>query len=151
MGHDVEEVDADGDEQVLERAGAIDVAKASAKVCVRLPGAKRRITKVWDVATTTNAIVALADELVDLEIERVVLEATSDYWRPFFYLLEARGLCVWLVNARDVKNVPGRPKTDKLDTIWLAKLNERGMLRPSFVPPGEIRELRDYTRLGPSS
>ncbi len=147
MGHDVEEVDADGDEQVLERAGAIDVAKASAKVCVRLPGAKRRITKVWDVATTTNAIVALADELVDLEIQRVVLEATSDYWRPFFYLLEARGLCVWLVNARDVKNVPGRPKTDKLDAIWLAKLNERGMLRPSFVPPGEIRELRDYTRL----
>ena len=99
------------------------------------------------MATTTNAIVALADELADLGIERVVLEATSDYWRPFFYLLEARGLCVWLVNARDVKNVPGRPKTDKLDAIWLAKLNERGMLRPSFVPPAEIRELRDYTRL----
>jgi len=147
MGHDVEEVDAEGDEQVLERAGAIDVAKASAKVCVRLPGAKRRITKVWDVGATTKAIVALADELAELEIERVVLEATSDYWRPFFYLLEARGLCVWLVNARDVKNVPGRPKTDKLDAIWLAKLNERGMLRPSFVPPREIRELRDYTRL----
>ena len=90
---------------------------------------------------------ALADELADLGIERVVLEATSDYWRPFFYLLEARGLVVWLVNARDVKNVPGRPKTDKLDSIWLAKLNERGMLRPSFVPPKEIRELRDYTRL----
>lgn len=117
----------------MERVGAIDVAKASAKVCVRLPGAKRRITRVWDEAATTNAI--------------VVLEATSDYWRPFFYLLEARGLCVWLVNARDVKNVPGRPKTDKLDAIWLAKLNERGMLRPSFVPPREIRELRDYTRL----
>jgi len=63
------------------------------------------------------------------------------------YLLEARGLVVWLVNARDVKNVPGRPKTDKLDSIWLARLNERGMLRPSFVPPAEIRELRDYTRL----
>ena len=147
MGHDVEEIDADGDEQVLERAGAIDVAKASAKVCVRLPGAKRRITRVWDVATTTNAIVGLADELAELRIERVVLEATSDYWRPFFYLLEARGLLVWLVNARDVKNVPGRPKTDKLDAIWLAKLNERGMLRPSFVPPAEIRQLRDYTRL----
>jgi transposase len=54
---------------------------------------------------------------------------------------------VWLVNARDVKNVPGRPKTDKLDAVWLAKLNERGMLRPSFVPPAEIRRLRDYTRL----
>jgi transposase len=89
----------------------------------------------------------LGDELAELGIERVVLEATSDYWRPFFYVLEARGLRVWLVNARDVKNVPGRPKTDKLDAIWLAKLNERGMLRPSFVPPREIRELRDYTRL----
>jgi transposase len=147
MGHDVEEVDAEWDEQVLERAGAIDVAKASAKVCVRLPGSKRRITKVWDVAATTSAIMGLGDELAELRIERVVLEATSDYWRPFFYLLEARGLCVWLVNARDVKNVPGRPKTDKLDSVWLAKLNERGMLRPSFVPPREIRQLRDYTRL----
>lgn len=148
MEGDIEEVDADiGDEGLLERVGAIDVAKASAKVCVRIPGAKRRITRVWDVAATTGAIMALADELAELRIERVVLEATSDYWRPYFYLLEARGLCVWLVNARDVKNVPGRPKTDKLDSIWLAKLNERGMLRPSFVPPKEIRELRDYTRL----
>lgn len=148
MEGNIEEVDADiGDEGLLERVGAIDVAKASAKVCVRIPGAKRRITRVWDVAATTNAIMALADELAELRIERVVLEATSDYWRPYFYILEARGLCVWLVNARDVKNVPGRPKTDKLDSIWLAKLNERGMLRRSFVPPREIRELRDYTRL----
>jgi transposase len=109
--------DAEWDEQVLERAGAVDVAKASAKVCVRLPGSKRRITRVWDVAATTRAIIDLADELVELRVERVVLEATSDYWRPFFYLLEARGLCVWLVNARDVKNVPGRPKTDLLTEL----------------------------------
>ena len=80
MGHDVEEIDAEWDEQVLERAGAIDVAKASAKVCVRLPGNKRRITRVWDVAATTRAIMDLGDELVALRIERVVLEATSDYW-----------------------------------------------------------------------
>jgi len=148
MEYDIEEVDADaGNEGLLERVGAIDVAKASAKVCVRIPGKSRRITRVWDVGATTGAIMALADELAELRIERVVLEATSDYWRPYFYILEARGICVWLVNARDVKNVPGRPKTDKLDSIWLAKLNERGMLRPSFVPPKEIRELRDYTRL----
>lgn len=147
MSKDVEEIDEDAKEELLERAAAIDVAKASGKVCVRIPGATRRITRVWDVAATTGAIMALADELAGLGIERVVLEATSDYWRPFFYLLEARGLCVWLVNARDVRNVPGRPKTDKLDAIWLCKLNERGMLRPSFVPPAEIRELRDYTRL----
>ena len=83
----------------------------------------------------------------DQGIERVVVESTSDYWRPFVYLLEARGLRVWLVNAREVKQVPGRPKTDKLDAVWLAKLNERGMLRPSLRPAGEIRRLRDYTRL----
>src|SRR5512132_3389601 len=67
--------------------------------------------------------------------------------RPYVYLLEARGLVVWLVNAHQVKHLPGRPKTDKLDAVWLAKLNERGMLRPSFVPPAETRQLRDYTRL----
>ncbi|MET7609467.1 IS110 family transposase, partial [Streptomyces avermitilis] len=65
---------------------------------------------------------------------------------PFFYLLEARGLDCWLVNARDVKNVPGRPKTDKLDAVWLAKLAERGMVRASFVPPKAVRHLRDFTR-----
>src|SRR6478735_4433085 len=68
-------------------------------------------------------------------------------WRIWFYVLEAAGLSVQLVNARDVKNVPGRPKTDKLDAVWLAKLTEKGLLRPSFVPPAPIRELRDYTRL----
>jgi transposase len=102
---------------------------------------------VWGVEATTNAIVELADQLAEERIERVVVESTSDYWRPFVYLLQARGLTVWLVNARDVKQVPGRPKTDKKDAVWLAKLNERGMLRPSFVPPVEIRRLRDYTRL----
>lgn len=147
MTGEVEEIEDHETEELLERAAAIDVAKASAKVCVRMAGRARRITKVWDVKATTRAIMALADELVELRVERVVVESTSDYWRPFFYLLEARGLCVWLVNARDVKNVPGRPKTDKLDAVWLAKLNERGMLRSSFVPPAEIRELRDYTRL----
>jgi transposase len=79
-------------------------------------------------------------------VTRVVMEATSDYWKAPFYLLEAQGLEVWLVNAREVKHLPGRPKTDKLDAVWLAKLAERGMLRPSFVPPPPIRQLRDLTR-----
>lgn len=137
-------------EHLLERVAAIDVAKASGMVCTRLPhesAGKRRVTKVWEVAATSRAILELADHLVDQRIERVTVESTSDYWRGFFYLLEARGLAVQLVNAREVKNVPGRPKTDKLDAVWLAKLTERGMLRPSFVPPAEIRVLRDYTRL----
>jgi transposase len=67
--------------------------------------------------------------------DRVVMEATSDYWKPVFYLLEAAGFEVWLVNARDVKHLPGRPKTDRLDAVWLCKVAERQMLRPSFVPP----------------
>jgi transposase len=74
------------------------------------------------------------------------MEATSDYWKPPFYLLEAHGLEVWLVNARDVKHLPGRPKTDRLDAVWLCKFAERQMLRPSFVPPPAIRRLRDLTR-----
>jgi transposase len=145
-----EQVEDEEWEQRLERVAAIDVAKASGKVCTRLPHeskAGQRVTLVWDVPATTNAICELANHLVEQGIERVVVESTSDYWRPFFYLLEAAGLTVWLVNASDVKQVPGRPKTDKLDAVWLAKLNERGMLRPSFVPPADVRRLRDYTRL----
>lgn len=146
----VEEIDSDDTEQILSVAAAVDVAKASGMVCVRHPHPTvegRRTSKVWEVDSTTNSILELGDRLVALGVERVVLESTSDYWRPFFYLLETAGLTVWLINARDVKQVTGRPKTDKLDAVWLAKLNERGMLRPSFVPPREIRALRDYTRL----
>jgi transposase len=140
---------ADDHDVILDRVAAVDVGKAAGTVCLRVPDPddeRKRDTSVWDVAATTRAILQLADHLVQQRVERVVVESTSDYWRPFFYLLEAKGLTVWLVNARDVKQVPGRPKTDKLDAVWLAKLNERGMLRPSFVPPAPIRQLRDYTR-----
>jgi transposase len=145
-----QQVEVDEHEQIVERVAAIDVAKASGMVCTRVPHATKagkRTTTVWQVRSTTNQILELADQLVGEGIERVVVESTSDYWRPFVYLLQARGLVVWLVNARDVKHLPGRPKTDKLDAVWLCKLNERGMLRPSFVPPVQIRRLRDYTRL----
>jgi transposase len=145
-----QQVEVDDHEQIVERVAAIDVAKASGMVCTRAPHPAKvgkRTTTVWQVGSTTNQILELAEQLVGQGIERVVVESTSDYWRPFVYLLEARGLVVWLVNARDVKHLPGRPKTDKLDAVWLCKLNERGMLRPSFVPPAQIRRLRDYTRL----
>jgi len=79
MERDFEVIEAEEDEELLERVGAIDVAKASGKVCVRLPGRQRRITKVFDVAATTNAIMNLANELVEMGIERVVVESTSDY------------------------------------------------------------------------
>jgi transposase len=145
-----QEIQDEEHEQLVARVAAIDVAKASGMVCTRVPHASaqgRRVTKVWEVPATTGAIIELGGHLAGLGVEKVTLESTSDYWRVFFYLLEAAGLEVQLVNARDVKNVPGRPKSDKLDSVWLAKLTERGMLRPSFVPPAEIRQLRDYTRL----
>jgi transposase len=136
--------------ELLARAAAVDVAKNSGVVCTRVPHESRpgrKVQKVWTVPARYDDVVALADHLRCQGIERVVVESTSDYWRIWFYLLEAAGLQVWLVNARDVKNVPGRPKTDKLDAVWLCKLNERGMLRPSFVPPAAIRDLRQLTRL----
>jgi transposase len=145
---EVEEIPDAEHELLVARVAAIDVAKAAGKVCVRLPGqAGRRVSRVWDVAATSGAVSELAEQLVGQGIEKVTVESTSDYWRIWYYLLEAAGLDVQLVNARDVKNVPGRAKTDKLDAVWLAKLTEKGLLRPSFVPPAPIRRLRDYTRL----
>jgi transposase len=144
---EVEEIPDAEHELLVARVAAIDVAKASGKVCVRLPGRAGRVSRVWDVAATSGAVTELAEHLVGQGIEKVTVESTSDYWRIWYYLLEAVGLSVQLVNARDVKNVPGRAKTDKLDAVWLAKLTEKGLLRPSFVPPAPIRRLRDYTRL----
>ncbi len=145
-----EEIPDEEHERILERVCAIDVAKESGTVCTRMPHESRegrRVSRVWEIAATSRAVLELADHLVCQGIEKVTVESTSDYWRIWFYLLEARGLDVQLVNARDVKNAPGRPKTDKLDAVWLAKLTEKGLLRPSFVPPTKIRTLRDYTRL----
>jgi transposase len=104
------------DDDLLARVAAIDVAKDSGMACTRVPDESRpgkRATTVWSIRARTSSINELADQLAEQGIERVVLEATSDYGRPFYYLLEARGLTVWLVNAREVKNVPGRPKTEK--------------------------------------
>ncbi|HEY5986816.1 MAG TPA: transposase [Streptosporangiaceae bacterium] len=132
-----QEVEDEGHERLLGRVAAVDVAKASGMVCTRVPHQLRpgkRRTRVWQVAATTNAILELADHLAREGAEKVTLESTSDDWRIWFYLLESAGLDVQLVRAQDVKQAPGRPKTDKLDAVWLAKLTERGMLRPSFVP-----------------
>lgn len=137
------------EEQIIARVAALDVGKAEVVCCVRLPGpggGKRRVQEVSTHSTMTRSLVLLAEHLVELGIERVVMEGTSDYWRPPFYLFEAHGLDPWLVNAKDVKHLPGRPKTDVLDAVWLCKVAERQMVRPSFVPPVEIRQLRDLTR-----
>ena len=137
------------DEQIIERVAALDIGKAEIVCCVRLPapaGRKRRVQEVTTHSAMVPALCELANRLVELGVLRVVMEATSDYWRAPFYLFEAHGLEPWLVNAKDVKHVPGRPKTDRLDAVWLCKLAERQMLRPSFVPPADLRRLRDLTR-----
>ena len=145
-----QEVQDEEYERVYQRVAAIDVAKASGVVCTRVPDESRpgrRRTKVWTVIATMNAVTELADHLRCHQIQVITLESTSDYWRIWWVVLEAAGLKVQLVSARAVKNAPGRAKTDKKDAVWLAKLTERGMLRPSFVPPPEIRRLREFTRL----
>ena len=139
------------DEQELhvERVAALDLGKAALEACVRVPHETkpgRRLQEVRGYATTTRALLGLADWLHSWGVTRVVMESTSAYWKGVFYLLEAEGFDCWLVNARDVKNVPGRPKTDKADAVWLAKVAERGMCRPSLVQPRPIRQLRDLTR-----
>jgi len=134
--------------EVVRYAAAIDVAKGSGMVCTRVPGSRpdRKRQKVWQVEASYAAVVALMDHLRCEGVQRLVLESTSDYWRIWYYLAEAAGLQVWLVNAKDVKHLPGRGKSDREDSVWLCKLNERGMLRRSFVPPEGIRDLRSLTR-----
>jgi transposase len=133
---------------LVERVAALDIGKAALTACVRVPhedkpGARRQEVRTY--ATVTPALLDLRDWLTCQGVTLVVMEATSAYWKPPFYLLEDAIACQ-VVNARDVKNVPGRPKTDKLDAVWLCKLAERGMLRPSFIPPRPQRQLRDLTR-----
>ena len=112
--------ESNDDEQIIERVAALDIGKAEVVCCVRLPatgGGKRRLQEVTTHTTMTRSLTELANRLVDLGIERVVMEATSDYWRPPFYLFEAHGLRPWLVNAKDVRHLPGRPKTDLLTEL----------------------------------
>ena len=136
-------------EEIIERVAALDIGKAEVVACVRVPSPDtpgRRAQEISTHSTMTRSLLRLIDRLRERGVSRVVMEATSDYWKPAFYLLEAQGFDPWLVNAKDVKHLPGRPKTDKLDSVWLCKVAERQMLRPSFVPPPEIRLLRDLTR-----
>jgi len=142
-------IDDEEHERVFEKVAAIDVAKKDGMVCVRGPHPSRpgqRQSTVWTVTAATNEVRALAGQLAAAGVEKVTLESTSDYWRIWFYVLEAAGLDVQLVSATQARQISGRPKTDRLDAQWLARLTEKGLLRPSFVPPAEIRALRSYTR-----
>ena len=141
--------EAQDDEEIIERIAALDIGKAELVCCARVPDEDRpgrRLQEVATYSTMTRRLLGMSDRLRCLGVRRVVMEATGDYWKPVFYLLEAAGFETWLVNAKDVKHLPGRPKTDKLDAVWLCKVAERQMIRPSFVPPPPIRQLRDLTR-----
>ena len=133
-------------EVVHARCAGLDLSKRDAKVCVRIAGKGRRKTTetVTTWGATTNQVLALREHLLAQNVTVVVMEATGDYWKPFYYLLED-GLDVMLVNARHAKNMPGR-KTDVSDAAWLAQLGAHGLVRGSFVPPPPIRQLRDLTR-----
>jgi transposase len=143
--------EVDDADLVVQRVAALDLGKAGLEACVRVPHPQRpgrRMQELRGYATTTAQLLAMAAWLRHWQVQRVVMESTSTYWKGVYYLLEAEGFDCWLVNAREVKNVPGRAKTDRADAVWLAKVAERGMCRPSLVQPPGIRHLRDLTATG---
>jgi transposase len=131
---------------IHDRAVGIDISKRDAKVCLRLPSARQgqfsSAVSTW--ASTAEAVLELRSFLDRQHVTTVAMEATGDYWKPVYYALEGT-LPVLLVNAKNARNIPGR-KTDVSDAVWLAQLAACGLLKPSFVPPPPIRELRDLTR-----
>jgi len=112
------------DQEIIARVAALDIGKAELVCCTRLPsssGSGHRVQEVTTYSTMTRSLQVMVDRLLELGVTRVVMEATSDYWKSPFYLLEAHGFEVWLVNAKDVKHLPGRPKTDRLDAAHNAE------------------------------
>lgn len=132
-------------ETLVERCAGLDVHKDNVVVCLRLPAprGKRRVLH-RRFGTSTPQLLALRDWLQAEQVTLVGIESTGDYWKPVFYLLEEAMEC-WLLNANHLRHVPGR-KTDMNDAAWIAELVEHGLVRPSFVPPKPIRELRNLTR-----
>jgi len=131
---------------IYERCAGLDIGKNEVTACLRTPGESgRRRQEIRTYPTFTAHLKALADWLAHEQVTQVVMEATGQYWKPVWYVLEERGFELMLVNARHVKILPGR-KTDVADAAWLAELLEHGLLRGGFVPPAAIRELRDLTR-----
>jgi transposase len=132
-------------ERIVERCAGLDVHKASIIACVRTPGEAGGLhQEIREFSATTRGLLQLRDWLVSFGVTLVGMEATGVYWKPVYYLLEDDFKC-WLLNARHLKNVPGK-KTDVKDAEWICQLVEHGLVRPSFVPPKEIRELRNLTR-----
>jgi hypothetical protein len=133
-------------EVMFERVAGLDVGKAAVTVCVRTPGTRagRRRSETRTFPTMTRSLGVMRDWLVAKGVSIAAIESTSTYWKPPLYCLE-EVMEVWLLNAQHMKAVPGR-KTDVRDAEWIAQMLEHGLLRPSFVPPPEIRRLRLLTR-----
>src|SRR5436190_14875687 len=130
---------------IVERPAALDVHKAQVTACARVPGGRgRREQHVAEFATTVRGLLALRDWFAGHGVTQVVMEATGVYWKAPWAILEDEFDCM-LVNARHVKQVPGR-KTDISDAVWLCQLAEAGLLRANFVPPKPIGQLRNLTR-----
>jgi len=130
---------------MFERVAGLDVGKDSVTVCLRTPGARgRRRSETRTFKTMFASLRVMRDWLVENGVEIAAMESTSTYWKGPFYCLE-EVMEVWLLNAAHMKAVPGR-KSDVRDAEWIAQLLEHGLLRPSFVPPPEIRRLRMLTR-----
>ena len=134
---------------IVERCAGLDVHRDTVVATVRVPGSgksrRRRLQETRTFGTTIGQLERLSDWLAECEVTRVGMESTGCYWKTVFYALEDRFDC-WLVNAKHLRNVPGR-KSDVIDSRWCCELVELGLVRPSFVPPPEIRRLRDLTRL----
>lgn len=131
--------------RLIDRCAGLDVHKDSVTACVRTPGEDGdRHEEIRTFRATTQGLLTLRDWLASNQVSLVAMESTGVYWKPVWYLLEDDFEC-WLVNAQHIKNVPGR-KTDVADSAWICQLAEHGLIRASFVPPQEIRELRDLTR-----
>lgn len=129
---------------MVERCAGLDVGKADLKACVRVPGGRGgRRQEIKTFATTTGDLLRLREWLIERQVT-VGMEATGDYWKPVYYLIED-AVEVQLLNAAHMHNVPGR-KTDVTDAAWIARLTEHGLVRASFVPPPQIRRLRNLTR-----
>jgi transposase len=132
---------------IVDRCAGLDVHKKSVTVAVRTPGTgrRKRDREVRTFLTFTDDLVRLREWLIEAQVSEVAMEATGVYWKPVWHVLEGHGFDLLLVNPAHVKNVPGR-KTDVNDAMWLGQLLECGLLRGSFVPPGEIGQLREITR-----
>jgi transposase len=131
-------------EVLFERVAGLDVGKASVTVCVRTPGPRGRRSQTRTFSTMSRSLEVMRDWLLESGVTIAAMESTATYWKAPFYCLE-EVLEVWLLNAAHIKAVPGR-KTDVRDAEWIAQLLEHGLVRPSFVPPPDIRRLRMLTR-----